>query len=257
MLNGTALCIEVCRRQTSMHTLHQHASDRSQTSYNERRTTKCDTRNVSVRKRVDRQRVEHEGCTYALEPHAHCILRVPAAVDGGSPKVVAGQKGVPGLKDGAPGVSRLRQPSTLSLSPDASSILVCDDGNGVLRRLDLSSHTLTTLAGNSAERIQKTWMTAGEGLAPSLRCPAGSVSIVKTERDAVWSTAFAPLPPAPEGGDAQRLSWCVVVEKASRFGVRAGVASLLGSIQVRLSLCPCEGCGETQRDLKQKPSPSA
>lgn len=241
-----------------MHTLHQHASDRSQTSNNARRATTRDTRNVPVRKRVDRQRVEHEGCTYALEPHTHCILRVPAAVDGGSPKVViAGEQGVPGLKDGVPGVSRLRRPSTLSLSPDASSILVCDDGNGVLRRLDLSSHTLTTLAGNSAERIEKTWMPAGEGLAPSLKCPAGSVSIVKTARDAVWSTAFAPLPPAPEGGDAQRLSWCVVVEKTSRFGVRAGVASLLGSIQVRLSLCPCEGCGETQRDLKLKPSPSA
>lgn len=103
--------------------------------------------------------------------------------------------------------------------------------------LDLATNHLRTLAGNSPERILETWMPAGKGLAPSLRCPGGSVSIVKTAKEAVWSTAFAPLPEAPKGGREHRRSWSVVVNKVSRFGVRVGVARLRSSIQVSAKIC--------------------
>ena len=76
----------------------------------------------------------------------------------------------------------------------------------------------------------------GEGLAPSLRCPGGSVSIVKTSKEAIWSTAFAPLPDAPLGSDSHRRSCCLILNKVSRFGVRVGIARLGASVQVRVSL---------------------
>jgi hypothetical protein len=106
---------------------------------------------------------------------------------------VAGQRGKAGLEDGPPGESCLRQPSAIALDADGLGLIVCDDGNNALRRLDIATHELRTLQGNSAERIRKTWMPPGYGLAPSMWCPGGSVSVVKTDKEAVWSTAFAPL----------------------------------------------------------------
>ena len=103
----------------------------------------------------------------------------------------------------------------------------------------MATHELSTLSGNSPEQILRTWMPPGQGLAPSLLCPGGSVSIVKTAKEAVWSTAFAALPEAPEGGEAHRRSWCVVANKVSRFSVRIGVARLNGSIQVHFDLLSC------------------
>ena len=162
----------------------------------------------------------------------HVVVRIVTSDDGVVRQIVAGQKGKPGCVDGASVVSQLKNPSSLALSRDSKALLICDDGNAAVRSLDIATHKLSTLTGNSRERIRKTWMPPGEGLAPSLRCPGGSVSIVKTLREAIWSTAFAPLPQAPEGGDDNRRSWCVVVNKKSRFSVRVGVARLVRSVQV-------------------------
>jgi len=104
----------------------------------------------------------------------------------------------------------------------------------------MAKNELSTLSGNSPEQILRTWMAPGQGLAPSLLCPGGSVSIVKTAKEAVWSTALAALPRPPEGGEAHRRSWCVVAHKVSRFSVRIGLARLSGAIQVQLVLLSCD-----------------
>jgi hypothetical protein len=178
--------------------------------------------------RIDRLRVEARGSIYQVDPFLHIVTLVRDRVQ----QIAAGQKGKPGFVDGAAGVSMLNKPSTISLTVDSKGLIICDEGNAAVRRLHLETGELITLRGNSPERIVKTWMPAGEGLAGSLRCPGGSVSIVKTSKEAVWSTAFAPLPKPPQGGEPHRLSWCIVVHNISRFSVRVGIAHLQCSLQV-------------------------
>ena len=121
----------------------------------------------------------------------------------------------------------------------------------------MATYQLRTLTGNSPERIFETWLPPGDGLAPSLRCPGGSVSIVKTAKEAVWSTAFAPLPEPPKGGCARRMSWFVVAHKLSRFSVRVGVCRLSGSIQVPCLVSNFPGIAQYHFDWLRERSHSA
>lgn len=147
------------------------------------------------------------GPIYQVEPFLHTVVRIVRGSQGTVRETVAGQRGQQGFQDGAPGGSLLRTPTSLSLSHDAHALLVTDTGNAAVRRLDLATHALTTLKGNSTERIRKTWMHPGEGLAESLCTPGGSVSVVKISKEAVWGTAMAPLPPPPESALPHRLRY--------------------------------------------------
>lgn len=63
----------------------------------------------------------------------------------GEVTTVAGTAGVPGLVDGAAGAARFYGPR--GLSTDGSSLYVADSGNNAVRRLELASGVVSTLAG--------------------------------------------------------------------------------------------------------------
>lgn len=149
--------------------------------------------------------VSEGGPIYQVEPFLHTVVRIVRSPQGTVRETVAGQRGKQGMQDGAPGGSLLRTPTSLVLSHDAHALIVTDTGNAAVRRLDMATHALTTLKGNSTERIRKTWMHPGEGLAESMCTPGGSVSVVKVAKEAQWSTAIAPLPPPPENTLPHRL----------------------------------------------------
>ncbi len=60
---------------------------------------------------------------------------------------VVGLAGQRGSEDGLGGAARLYEPEGLAVSRDGSFALVADTGNHTIRRLDLASGALTTLAG--------------------------------------------------------------------------------------------------------------
>lgn len=60
---------------------------------------------------------------------------------------VVGLAGQPGSTDGSGSAARLDEPEGLAVSRDGGFALIADTGNHTIRRLDLATGTLTTLAG--------------------------------------------------------------------------------------------------------------
>jgi len=58
-----------------------------------------------------------------------------------------GGNGVPGFADGAADKARFNTPTALVLSPDGNSLFVADTNNGRVRRIDLTTRRVSTVAG--------------------------------------------------------------------------------------------------------------
>ena len=78
-------------------------------------------------------------------PDQHLIQLV---AQGAAPvSLVAGQAGSPGSEDGLGPEARFRSPAETAVSRDGRFALVADTGNHTIRRIDLPSGRVTTLAG--------------------------------------------------------------------------------------------------------------
>lgn len=76
--------------------------------------------------------------------------------------------GEPGATDGDYETARFRSPQGMALDAARSCLYVADTGNHLLRRIDLETHAVTTVAGTGAQELQRT-----EG-GPALETPFNS-----------------------------------------------------------------------------------
>src|SRR5262249_59594041 len=96
--------------------------------------------------------VAPDGTIYISDAANHAIRRI---VDHGGQKfveTVAGN-GVPGFADGFGVNARFNTPTGITLSLDGKVLFVADTNNERIRRIDLSTGLVTTLAGNGQTAI--------------------------------------------------------------------------------------------------------
>jgi sugar lactone lactonase YvrE len=88
-----------------------------------------------------------DGSLYFTDTGNHAIRRL---VQNGAQFVVetVAGNGVPGYIDGDAAVARFNVPTGLALSPDGHLLYVTDTGNNKVRRLNLLTHRVDTLAGS-------------------------------------------------------------------------------------------------------------
>lgn len=87
----------------------------------------------------------HDGRLYVADSGNHAIRCIDLA--SGQVSTVAGRLGQAGAQDGVAGASRWNSPSALALSPQGDALLVADSGNHAIRRIDLASGQVRTIAG--------------------------------------------------------------------------------------------------------------
>jgi uncharacterized repeat protein (TIGR03806 family) len=100
--------------------------------------------------------------------------------------LLAGSSGQPGSTDGAAAAARFNQPGGLAL---ASGVLsVADTGNNTVRRITLSTATVTTLAGSSSNRGHRddtgtaAWFSSPIGLALN---PIGTLTLADSLNETI------------------------------------------------------------------------
>lgn len=87
---------------------------------------------------------------YIAETGAHAIRMVrhnPLRPSDDTIVTLAGTARAPGFSNGGPGSSRLNQPGQLALNPRGTALFIADMSNHALRRLDLATNMLSTIAG--------------------------------------------------------------------------------------------------------------
>lgn len=85
--------------------------------------------------------------SYALigDSGNHTIRRLE--IGSGVATTLAGQAGVSGSADGVGSAARFNSPRGVAISSDGSFALVADDANAAIRRIDLNTNAVTTVAG--------------------------------------------------------------------------------------------------------------
>ena len=90
-------------------------------------------------------RFDRDGHLFVVERDAHVVRRVDAQTGLVSTVVGTGEAGFSG--DGGPAVdAQLRQPHSIAFVANGD-LLICDIGNGRVRRVDMRSGTISTLSG--------------------------------------------------------------------------------------------------------------
>ncbi len=87
---------------------------------------------------------EASGALYIADTGHHRIIR--ATLDGAESLVIG--SGEPGRVDGEFAIARFRAPQGLALDAARNELYVADTGNHLIRRIDLESGRVTTVAGN-------------------------------------------------------------------------------------------------------------
>ena len=96
-------------------------------------------------------RFDGEGNLFVVERDAHVVRRVDARSRVVSTVAGTGEPGFSG--DGGPAVgAQLRQPHSIAFDAEGG-LLVCDIGNGRVRRVDMDTGVISTLSG-TGERVQ-------------------------------------------------------------------------------------------------------
>jgi DNA-binding beta-propeller fold protein YncE len=81
----------------------------------------------------------------------HRLVR--AALDGSTHEVIG--SGEPGLVDGDYATAQFRSPQGMALDATRQTLYVADTGNHVIRRIDLQSQLVTTVAGTGAQELRR------------------------------------------------------------------------------------------------------
>ena len=84
------------------------------------------------------------GCVFVADTENHVILRI--GVDSGAVEVTFGSKGSAGNADGD-GAAGAKFNKPKGLAADGNTLLVCDSGNHAVRKINLATNAITTLAG--------------------------------------------------------------------------------------------------------------
>ncbi|MBI5769404.1 MAG: immunoglobulin domain-containing protein [Verrucomicrobia bacterium] len=117
---------------------------------------------------VDPSSGANAGTLYVADSANHAIRRITAA---GVVTTLAGTAGLAGSADGLGSAARFRNPQGLAIDSTGANLYVADTGNSTLRRIDLASGAVTTLAGTVG-----TFSTAeGTGTAAQFNWPIGLV----------------------------------------------------------------------------------
>jgi len=132
-------------------------------------------------------RVDRNGDIYVADTRNHCIRRINAA--DGTVETLAGD-GRPGFRgDGGPGAdARFDQPHSIVLD-DRNGVLVADTKNHRLRRIDLTSDTVSTIAGDGQGRLPgegEPWNEVSLFGPRSLAIDDRSIWLVLREGNSVW-----------------------------------------------------------------------
>jgi sugar lactone lactonase YvrE len=93
--------------------------------------------------------VAPNGTIYIADPGNHAIRAITQSGGQSVVSTIAGN-GVPGFADGAGANARFNTPTALALSGDGNFLFVADTHNNRVRRIDLASFQVSTLAGGAA-----------------------------------------------------------------------------------------------------------
>lgn len=132
-------------------------------------------------------RVDSSGNVYVADTRNHAIRRINAS--DGTVETLAGD-GTAGFRgDGGPGnQARFDQPHSIVLDGD-DGVLVADTKNHRLRRIDLNTQTVTTVAGDGKGRLPgegKRWSEVSLFGPRSLAIGEGAIWLVLREGNSVW-----------------------------------------------------------------------
>lgn len=108
--------------------------------------------------------VDASGNVYVSEQGSHTIRRFAAGSS--AVTLVAGSPEGPGFADGVGTAARFKNPQGLVLD-DQNNLYVADSGNHRIRKIDLATNTVSTLAGNGTAGS-----TAGTGTAATFNAPS-------------------------------------------------------------------------------------
>src|SRR4029079_6892041 len=91
--------------------------------------------------------IDQAGNAFVADTGNHTIRRVVLAT--GAVRTIAGAPGVPGSANGAGAVARFSSPWGLALDTNQgfSTLYIAEAGNHMIRRLDVASNQVSTIAG--------------------------------------------------------------------------------------------------------------
>lgn len=90
--------------------------------------------------------IDGKGNLFVAEFENHTIRKIAIAT--GTVTTVAGAALEPGNANGAGGVARFKDPTNLAYDRSTDTLYVADAGNGLVRRIDIATNMVTTLAGD-------------------------------------------------------------------------------------------------------------
>ena len=93
-----------------------------------------------------------DGSIYVADAGNHAIRRIRQNADQLTVETIAGN-GVPGFADGAAANARFNTPTGLAISTDGSTLFVADTNNSRIRKINLSTGRVSTLAGGGGGGI--------------------------------------------------------------------------------------------------------
>ncbi len=87
-----------------------------------------------------------DGTLYVADTANHLIRRITPA---GAVTTLAGTAGLPGSTDATGATARFKSPTAIALDSASGVLYIADTGNHVIRRLDIATRAVTTLAGTA------------------------------------------------------------------------------------------------------------
>jgi DNA-binding beta-propeller fold protein YncE len=90
--------------------------------------------------------IDGKGNLFVAEFENHTIRKI--AIDTGTVTTVAGAPMEPGSANGAGGAARFKDPTDLAYDRSTDTLYVADVGNGLIRRIDIATNMVMTLAGD-------------------------------------------------------------------------------------------------------------
>ena len=142
----------------------------------------------------------------------------------GNVTTLAGRLGSAGSEDGAAGVARFMGPAALAVHPSGSYALVVDQPTHAIRRLDLATLAVTTVAGQAGAA----GADDGSGLAAKFRLPGGIAipqNVLQAGFALVADTGNGVVRRLQLGDDAKVVDGALVSWRVTTFAGTAGSAA--------------------------------